>query len=110
MRNVFFFRFLVGLDVLILNAPLSTSVLQTWKTLVRLFAYAPASKRSQLLEYTIIREKPALVATCIKQATYVKQVCIQFLQKTNTLKRTCIKQIPVLSKCNFDYHLAVYSI
>ena len=84
--------------------------MQTWKALVRLFAYAPASKRCRLLEYTIIRVKPALVATCIKQATYVKQVCIQFLQNANTLKSTCIKPVPVLSKCNFDYRLAVYLI
>ena len=66
--------------------------------MVRLFAYAPASMCCQLLEYTIIRVNPALMATCIKQATYVKQVCIQFLQKVNTLKHTCIKQVPVLSK------------
>ena len=50
------------------------------------------------------------MATCIKQATYVKQVCIQSLQKANTLKHTCIKQVPVLSKWNFDYRLAVYLI
>ena len=43
---------------------------------------------------TVVRKvKPALVATSIKQA------CIQFLQKANTsLKITCIKQAPVLSK------------
>ena len=34
--------------------------------------------------------KPALVATCIKLTTYNTQVCIQSLQKANTLKRTCI--------------------
>ena len=57
-----------------------------------------------------MRVKPALVATCIKPATNVKQVCIQFLQNANTLKSTCIKQVPVLSKCKFDYRLAVYLI
>ena len=61
------------------------------KAMLRLFAYAPASKRCRLLEHTIIRVKPALVATRIKQATYVKQVCIQ----VNTLK------IPELSKYLF---------
>ena len=31
-------------------------------------------------------------------ALRVKQACIHFLIKVNTLKCTCIKQIPVLSK------------
>ena len=35
--------------------------------------------------YTV---KPALLATCIKLATCVKQACIQFHQKANTLKST----------------------
>ena len=60
--------------------------------------------RCRLLEYTIITAKPAFVATCIKQETSVTQVCIPFLQKANTLKRSCINQVPVLSECNFDYH------
>ena len=51
--------------------------------------------------------KPVLVATCIKQATCycIKQACIQFLQKANTLKNTCLKQAYVLSKQLFDYPL-----
>ena len=36
--------------------------------------------------------KPVLVAT------YIKQAYIQFRQNANTLKSTCIKQAPVLSK------------
>ena len=42
--------------------------------------------------------KPFLVASCIKQATCIKQACIQFPKKANTLKCICIKQAPVLSK------------
>ena len=42
--------------------------------------------------------KPAFVATYLKQATCIKQTCIQFLQKANTLKSTFIKQAHVLSK------------
>ena len=34
----------------------------------------------------------------VKQATCVKQACIHFLKKANALKRTPIKQAPVLSK------------
>ena len=46
-------------------------------------------------QYTV---KPVLVATSIKQATCIKQACIQFPKQTDTLKCTCIKQAPVLSK------------
>ena len=42
--------------------------------------------------------KPVLVATSIKQATCIKQACIHVPKKENTLKCTCIKQAPVLSK------------
>ena len=42
--------------------------------------------------------KPVLVATSIKQATCVKQTSIKFPKKANTLKFTCIKQAPILSK------------
>ena len=42
--------------------------------------------------------KPVLVATSIKQATCIKQACVQFPKQANTLKCTCIKQAPVLSK------------
>ena len=42
--------------------------------------------------------KPVLLATSIKQATCIKQACIQFPKEANTLKCTCIKQAPVLSK------------
>ena len=45
--------------------------------------------------YTV---KPVLVVTFIKQATCNKQACIQFPKKTNTLKYTCVKQAPVLSR------------
>ena len=41
---------------------------------------------------------PVLVATSIKQATCIKQACVQFPKQANTLKCTCIKQAPVLSK------------
>ena len=47
------------------------------------------------LLYTV---KPVLVATSIKQATCIKQACIQIPKQANTLKCTCIKQAPVLSK------------
>ena len=40
--------------------------------------------------------KPILVATSIKQATYIKQAYIQLPQQANKLKGTCIKQAPVL--------------
>ena len=42
--------------------------------------------------------KPVLVATSIKKATCIKQACIHFPKKANTLKCTCIKQAPALSK------------
>ena len=42
--------------------------------------------------------KPVLVATSIKQATCIKQAGIQFSKQADTLKCTCIKQAPVLSK------------
>ena len=42
--------------------------------------------------------KPVLVATSIKQATCIKQACIQIPKQANALKCTCIKQAPVLSK------------
>ena len=42
--------------------------------------------------------KPILVATSIKQATCIKQAYSQFPKMENTLKCTCIKQAPVLSK------------
>ena len=45
--------------------------------------------------YTI---KPVLVVTSIRQATCIKQACIQFSKQADTLKCTCIKQAPVLSK------------
>ena len=45
--------------------------------------------------YTV---KPVLVATSIKQATCIKQACIEFPKQANTLRCTCIKQAPVLSK------------
>ena len=45
-----------------------------------------------------IKVKPVLVATSVKQAACIKQACIQFPKKANTLKCTCIKQAPVLSK------------
>ena len=45
-----------------------------------------------------ITVKPVLVATSIKQAICIKQACTQFPKKANTLKCTCIKQAPVLSK------------
>ena len=35
--------------------------------------------------------KLVLVATSIKQATCIKQTCIQFPRKENTLKCACIK-------------------
>ena len=41
---------------------------------------------------------PVLVATYIKQATCIKEACIHFPKRANTLKCTCIKQAPVLSK------------
>ena len=44
-----------------------------------------------LFEHTV---KPVLVATSIKQATCIKQACIQFPK----LKCTCIKQASVLSE------------
>ena len=47
------------------------------------------------LWYTV---KPVLVATSIKQATCIKQACIQFSKQANTLKCFSIKQAPVLSK------------
>ena len=42
--------------------------------------------------------KSSLVVTFIKQATCIKQACIQFPKEANILKCTCIKQAPVLSK------------
>ena len=45
--------------------------------------------------YTV---KPALVVTCIKQATCIEQASIRFPQRAKTLKSTCIKQASVLSK------------
>ena len=42
--------------------------------------------------------KPVLVATSNKQATCIKQTSVQFPKRANTLKCTCIKQAPVLSK------------
>ena len=42
--------------------------------------------------------KPVLVATSIKQATCIKQACIQIPKQANTLKCIFIKQAPVLSK------------
>ena len=42
--------------------------------------------------------KPVLVATSIKQATCIKQACNQIPKQASTLKCTCIKQAPVLSK------------
>ena len=42
--------------------------------------------------------KPVLVATSIKQATCIKQACVQFPEKANMLQHTCIMQAPVLSK------------
>ena len=42
--------------------------------------------------------KPVLVATSIKQATWIKQACIQFPQQANILKCTCFKQAPVFSR------------
>ena len=38
------------------------------------------------------------MATSIKQATCIKQACIQFPKQAIALKGTCIKQAPVLSK------------
>ena len=46
-------------------------------------------------QYTV---KSVLVATSIKQATCIKQACIQIPKQASTLKCTCIKQVPVLSK------------
>ena len=43
--------------------------------------------------------KPVLVATSVKQATCIKQACIQFPKQANTLKCTCLKQ------ADFDYSL-----
>ena len=37
------------------------------------------------------------MATSVKQATCIKQACIQFPEKENMLKCTCIKQAPALS-------------
>ena len=45
-----------------------------------------------------IHVKPVLVTTSIKQATCIKQACVQFSEKANMLQHTCIKQAPVLSK------------
>ena len=42
--------------------------------------------------------EPVLMATSIKQAICIKQACIQFQQKANTLKSTYIKEALVLSK------------
>ena len=42
--------------------------------------------------------KPVLVATSIKQATCIKQACIQFPKQANTVKCTCIKKAPVFNK------------
>ena len=42
--------------------------------------------------------KPVLVATSIKQATCIKQACIQISKQATILKCNCIKQAPVLSK------------
>ena len=48
--------------------------------------------------------KPVLVATSIKQSTCTKQAHIQFPKQANRLKRTCIKQAPVLKvgSCSFE--------
>ena len=46
----------------------------------------------------LITVKPVIVATSIEQATCIKQACIQVPKQANTLKCTCIKQAPVLSK------------
>ena len=48
---------------------------------------ADSSKVGKHLHSTV---KPVLVATSIKQATCIKQACIQFPKKANTLKFTCI--------------------
>ena len=53
---------------------------------------------SVLIQTSLHTVKPVLVATSIKQATCIKQVCIHFMKKSNTLKLTYIKQAPVLSK------------
>ena len=50
---------------------------------------------TKLLSNTV---KPVLVATSIKQATCIKQACFQFPKQEDSLKCTCIKQAPVLSK------------
>ena len=55
-------------------------------------------KKEKISESFSNTVKPVLVATSIKQATCIKQACIQFPKQANTLKCTCIKQAPVLSK------------
>ena len=42
--------------------------------------------------------KLALVASFLKQATCIKQVCIRFPETANILKFTCFKQAPIFSK------------
>ena len=42
---------------------------------------------------------PVLVATSIKQTTCIKQACICFPEKANTLKSSCLQQ------AQFDYSL-----
>ena len=45
-----------------------------------------------------VKVESVLVATCIQQATCIKQACIHFPKKANALKCTCVKQAPVLRK------------
>ena len=60
--------------------------------------YESGALPTALCDPAHITVKPVLVATSIKQATCIKQACIQFPKQANTLKCTCIKQAPVLSK------------
>ena len=51
-----------------------------------------------MMQYFSFTVKPVLVAPSNKQATCIKQASVQFPKRANTLKCTCIKQAPVLSK------------
>ena len=55
-------------------------------------------KKVNIVKNGVYTVKPVLEATSIKKAICIKQAHIQFPKQTNTLKCTCIKQAPVLSK------------
>ena len=75
-----------------------------------LFLGVPILKHIRVLICRTETVKSVLVATSVKQATYINQVCINFPKWANTLKHTCINPVTLrkakivcnsgLSECN----------